>query len=296
MTEIYKPAGWLSLAEITEAPLIRLGIQSPPGKGKTYSALTFPNPVVLDFNKGCGAHIGRPDVIPLPFWDGSFVDKIVKRSGSLNPPNKKDAIIKWLNTEGMKLKPSQTLVADSLTEIGASFHTEYSINGAPTTSKGADDKWDEWKKKDAWYTLLMESIKCLPCNFILITHEVVEWDKQGELTGRCKPILTGAGGDKIVGDFTDWFRQHVAAKPQSPEAVERFKKKYFLNDAQYKEIIESTPSDHSSVYMWQVVPDENFELKTSSLFNPPKFVVANYTSFLKYKRNINKVETKGNVV
>ena len=92
--DIYKPVGSLSLAEITDVPLIRLGIQAPPGKGKTYSALTFPNPVVLNFNKGLGAHTGRGDVIDVPFWDGKFCDKIHPRSGTANPANKKDAFEK----------------------------------------------------------------------------------------------------------------------------------------------------------------------------------------------------------
>ena len=285
--DIYKPVGSLSLAEITDVPLIRLGIQAPPGKGKTYSALTFPNPVVLNFNKGLGAHTGRGDVIDVPFWDGKFCDKIHPRSGTANPANKKDALIDWLLKEGMKLHSNQTLVVDGNTEVEAAFHVEYQILGPPITKGGGFDKYDEWKKKGYWYSLLIETLKAIPCSMVYITHEVVERAEDGELTGRARPLLTGQAGDKIVGDMTDWFRQWAVAKPKTPERVAKFKS-VFANDNEeiLKWMLESTPKEHETIYLWQTQSDERFELKTSSLFNAPKYIVANYSSFNKYKRKI----------
>ena len=77
--EIYKPSGSINLSESQTKPQIRLGIQGPPGSGKTWAALTFPNPVIINLDRGLGAHAGRSDVIDVPFYSGSFVDKIIPR-------------------------------------------------------------------------------------------------------------------------------------------------------------------------------------------------------------------------
>ena len=288
--EIYKPQGCSTLAEQEYSNAIRLGIQSPPGLGKTWSALTFPNPTVADFNKGLGAHIGRSDVIPVPFWDGAFCDKIHKRNGLATPPNQKDAFTDWLLKEGPKLKPYQTFVVDCNTEVEAAFHVQYATDGGPPVSEktGKFDFYDEFKKKLAWYGYLTQLIKALPCMVVYITHETTEWDKQGEATGGAKPLLSGQAGDKIVGDFTDWFRQWAVAKPKSDIAKAKFKETYSLSDADFNEWMTSTPSIHETIYLWQTQSDINFKLKTSSLVNAPKFILANYSSFLKYKRKIIK--------
>lgn len=285
MIEIYKPQGCSTLAEQEYFYGLRVGVQGPPGLGKTFSTLTFPNPFVADFNRGLGAHIGRSNIITAPFWDGKFCDAYQKRNGLMTPPNQKDAFINWLLKEGMKLTKEQTLIADSNTEIDGAFHVQYKADGgSPITSKGGFDTYDEYKKKLAWYTYLISIVKSLPCNFVLITHETKEYSKDGEPTGACKPLMSGQAGDKLVGDFTDWFRQHAVTKPVSDDAKKRFKDKWLMKDEYFQEVLNSTPETHSTIYLWQTQSDENFELKTSSLFNAPKFVIANYSSILKYKR------------
>lgn len=285
MSEIYKPQGCSTLAEQEYSNAIRLGIQSPPGLGKTFSALTFPNPVVADFNKGLGLHRGRTDVVPVPFWDGVFCDKIHKRNGLKCPPNQKDAFTDWMLSEGMKLKPQQTFVVDCNTEVESSFHIQYAADGGPPINeKGKFDTRDEYKKKLAWYGYVTTLIKSLPCMVVYITHETAEWTKEGEPTGGSKPLLSGQAGDKIVGDYTDWFRQHAVSKPISDDAKKRFKEKYFVDDETFKEWMSSTPDIHRTIYLWQTQSDENFQLKVSSLFNAPKFVLANYSSFLKHRK------------
>ena len=62
MAEQYIPKGAVSLNTITVKPQIRLGLQGYSGTGKTWAALTFPNPIVLNLDRGLGAHTGRSDV------------------------------------------------------------------------------------------------------------------------------------------------------------------------------------------------------------------------------------------
>ena len=93
MPDLYIPPHSIPLDKQTTELQIRLLLQAPPFSGKTYAAMSFPNPVVLDFDQKLGAHSGRPDVLQVPFWSGEFCDKIVKRDGLKAPPNKKDALL-----------------------------------------------------------------------------------------------------------------------------------------------------------------------------------------------------------
>jgi len=234
-------------------------------------------------------HRHRTDVIRVRMWDDKLVDKYAPRAGVINPANRKDAIINWLLQEGRKHTKDQTIVVDSLTEVNSSFHVQYEAEGgAPISHKtGKPDKYDQWAKKKTWYTCLMDVMKALPCNCIIIGHELPERGEDGEPTGRMKLMIEGGGGDKLVGDSTDCFRCHAVAKPISEAAVQPFMTKWGIrNKEEYEYVINSTPKDHMNVYFWQVYPDEKFELKTQTLVGAPKFVVADYKSFLKYRRPV----------
>jgi hypothetical protein len=286
MAEIYRPKNAEVMSECKDPVLCRLGLQGPAGKGKTHSALTFPYPTVVDYNKGMEGHRHRDDVLRVRFWDDKLIDKLAPRSGVINQANRRDAIINWLMQDGMKHTKDQTIVIDSLTELNNSFHVQYQCEGgAPISTKtGKPDTWDCWGKKKTWYTILMDVIKALPCNCVIIGHELPERE-DGEPTGKMKLMIEGGGGDKIVGDATDWFRCHAVAKPIADAAIEPFKLKWGIRSKdEYDYVINSTPKDHMNVYFWQVYPDEKFELKTQTLFGAPKFVVADYKSFLKYRR------------
>jgi hypothetical protein len=280
MTTLYKPIDSLTLAETTVDPQIRLGIQSPPGLGKTWAALTFPNPVVLNYNRGLGAHIGRSDVIEVPFYDRKFVDKIHPPDGQQTPPNKKDALLVWLHKEGSKLTSEQTLVLDSSTEIETAYHTQYKLNPV-ITKKGKEDDFAEWRLKIEYFGQVTDLLKSLKCHVVYITHETVERDKEGELTGGARPLLTGQSGDSLAGSFTDWFRQRAIKKPTKEEEA-LYTTKWGWN----REWNDSTPKEHGSIYLWQTSSDSFFKCKSSSLLNPPMFVLANYNTFLKYRRKI----------
>lgn len=287
-TELYKPAGCTTLAETTQPLQIRLGIQSPPGLGKTFAALTFPNPCVLNYNKGLGAHAGRADVIDVPMWFPEFVDSLVKRSGTANPPNRKDALTVWIAKHGVKLTPQQTLVVDSGTEVESAFHIQYKLEfgDGPVSNKGSFNKFHKWAIKEDWYRETIDGLKSLSCGLVYICHETVARNDEGDLTGGARPLLTGVAGDKLVGDFTDWFRMHAIAKPIDDTAKQKMINKFGISLSTADEWIASTPREHGTIYLWQTQADEFFKCKTSSLFNSPKFVIANYATFARYKRTI----------
>lgn len=283
--DIYKPQGCNDLSTMGEQQ-IRLGLQAPPFNGKTFAAMTFPNPVVLSFDQKLGAFEGRSDIIEVPFWNGEFTDKIVKRDGIKAPPNRKDSLLVWLATEGTKLTKNQTLVLDGSTGIEAAFHGQYRLN-PKLTAKGDVDGFDEWKQKGIYFEEVMLYLKGVKCHVIYICHETPDRDKTGELNGKNRPLLTGQFGDRIAGNFTDWFRVLAVKKP-TPETMEKFKAHFKLDDSAVKEWIAS--NDTQTLYVFQTQSDEKADCGTSSLIGAPKYILADYKSFSKYKR-VNKQTT-----
>lgn len=283
MTDLYIPKDSRSLATLTDIPQIRLGLQSPPGEGKTFAACTFPNVVVLNFDKGLGAHYGRSDVIEIPFTDPQFVDSLAKRNGEKDsPPNKRDALTKWLKTEGMKLQPRQTLVFDSGSAIEDAFHTQQRLEPV-TTRTGEINTMAFWGLKLDYYSDLFDTIFNLKCNIVWCSHEQAERNKQGDLSGKNRPLMSGQFADKIVGKFTDWFRQHAQDKPKDgvepkPETLKQFG----MTTAEFMQWCRTFP--RNTVYYWQTESDDLFNAKASSLVNFPKFIPATYESFEKYRR------------
>jgi len=281
---IYKPANCRTLNELKDVPQIRLGIQGFSGTGKTWAALTFPNPVVVNIDRGLGAHIGRTDVIEVPLYDASFCKTL---DPQYHPTKLKDVIIKWLETEGRKLSPEQTLVFDGNTGLANAYHKWFNINQSLFLTKtGQINDFAEWTVKKTYYGEIMELFKTLQCHVVFLCHEVDLKDKNGVAgpvySGKVRPLLTGAFGDELVSHFTDWFRAHATDKIVDPKADD-IMNKWKMSLADYKKWSDSFP--RNTTYSWQTDGDNIFDGKSSSLVNFPKFIPADYASFAKYRRN-----------
>lgn len=290
MSELYLPPGCKPLSEIKELPQIRLGIQGFPNAGKTWAALTFPNPIVANLDRGLGAHIGRSDVTEIPFYDSAFCKSIEPNYTSAS---KKDILIKWLETHGAKLRPNQTLVWDGNTSTQNAYHTWYDANKHKfLTRDGKVNEFAEWNQKLSYYSALFDILKTLPCHVVFICHEVDRSDKvaMGEAkrySGKIRPLLTGQAGDELQSHFTDWFRQHTGDKPANINDVkEETLKLWRMTREEFKAM--SSTFAGNSIYYWQCEGDDIFDAKASSLFNPPRFVPANFSIFEKYRRTVNK--------
>jgi len=98
-----------------------------PFAGKTYAALSFPNPLVLDFdNKNI-----REGIPTIPFYDDGFVESIVRRKNPANAVNRKAALEIWLQQNVGKLK-DYTVILDALTNVEVAFHQQVF---------GVEEKW-----------------------------------------------------------------------------------------------------------------------------------------------------------
>jgi hypothetical protein len=279
---IYTPPGCTTLDKSTTKQQIRLGVQGFPGTGKTWAALTFPNPIVLNLDRGLGAHQGRSDVIEIPFYDSKFSGG----KGQL-----KDKLITWLESEGMKLSSEQTLVFDGCSSLEVSYHQWFALNQHNfLTKQGKVDDFAEFQVKKKYFGELHELFKSLKCDLIFISHESERADKPttvgqpGTYSGKIRPLVTGAYGDIIVRDYTDWFRQHASDKPKdyasiTPESLSNWGMK---SVAEFKSMCEDYP--RNTIYFWQTEGDNIFDGKCSSLINFPRFIPATYKSFTKYMR------------
>jgi AAA domain len=285
-TELYKPKGSVFLSESLDNQ-VRLGIQGAPFSGKTTAALTFPNPVILTYDRKISAHLHRDDVPLVPFYNPAFIDTIVKRPGTMAPPERKDALIKWLETEGLKLSHEQTLLVDGLTGIEDSFHLWFKYNETElaTSKKGEYNKFVQWDLKKAYFTELWNAFKAINCDVVMISHEQDDRNKDGSYNGKIKPLLTGQAADKMGGNFTDWVRQIVISKPKTSEEIEKVCSKYNTDKATVTEWCNATPPSYGSIHLWQTQGDDIMDGGCSSLINTPKFILATYDTFVKYKKN-----------
>ena len=285
----YIPTGCKSLAETTQVPQVRLLIQGFPGTGKTWGGLTFPNPVVCNLDRGLGAHFGRADVIEVPLYDAKFVRESMKKP-SYNPADLKDILLKWLETEAIKLTDTQTLVVDGNTGIQNAYHKWYENNKALFfTQSGQENSFKEWTVKKTYYGEVMEIFKTLKCHVVFICHEVDQKDKNGpqgpSYSGKIRPLLTGAFGDELGSHFTDVFRAHATDRPSdfSTLKADDIKKNWNMTIPEYQKWCMSFP--RNTVYYWQTESDNIFDAKASSLVGHPRYVPATFESFSKYRRS-----------
>ena len=207
--------GLTSIKDAQPSPW-RLGIQGAPGTGKTWAALTFPNPIVLDFDNKLAAHYGREDVQVIQFWDQKFIAEYLYQPGKSPPkpsmpPNRRDAIKKWLREQAPLIPAGFTLILDSWTTVQNSFD-DYTNADPPMSKKGEIDTFAFWGMKLQYSIELAGFLKGLACNVVVIFHEIADRDDEGRLNGKLKPMMQGQFADQLQAHFTDWYRQHANEK------------------------------------------------------------------------------------
>ena len=265
---LYIPKDSVNSSTLPTSP-IRLGIMGVAGSGKTFSALTFPNPVVLDLdNKLGGYREANPAVsFPvLPFWNREFVEgtlKVINNTKTRTidtsyPHNVRDAVDKWLTSEGPKLTPEQTLIVDSFTALNDGFANQTNLPWEVEYSRSGEiDGFAFWKKLLAYNSRICTLLKALPCNVVAIFHELPDRNENGTIMG-LKPLLQGQSADKCPGYFTDFYRQRVFTKDNpGPFKIEDPK---------------------AQVYAWQTCKDKYFQIACKSRHLIPDYVVANFSS------------------
>lgn len=242
-------------------PQTRLMLMGYPGTGKTWSALTFPNPVVLNLDRGLSAHIGKK-IIEIPLYDIALIDALAKRSFQTAPPNARDAVKHWLVNEAQKLEADQTLIVDSWTTLQNAFDLQTKLEPVYSTKTGKEDTYAFWARKVEYALEVCSLLKNIRCHVVVTVHETVERNDDGNLTGKIKPLMQGQFADQLGGHFTDVFRQLAVTRYKEPSNTK-------------SEVI-------GTDYLWQTQSDNVVNCKTC-LVGAPKFIKATYEDYIKYK-------------
>src|SRR5678815_5689738 len=109
-SNIYIPPGTLSLTDPNYKGQLRLAIQGPPKTSKSTAAATFPNPIFLSYDRGLVSLIGRK-ILVVPFYDDTYVHGIMNSNAGF--VNRKEALIRWLESHARLLTKEQTLIFDA---------------------------------------------------------------------------------------------------------------------------------------------------------------------------------------
>lgn len=210
-----------------------LGLMGNPLSGKTFSMLTAPNPYVINYDNKLGAHFGK-DINQAEFGNDDFVDSIVPRTDKKKRPNRKEALIKWLETNMSKFEPEQTVCLDSWSLVQDGFD-QYEETVRHLTKAGQDNEFEFWNQKQIFAREVLSLLKNSKCNIIVTFHEHPQTDSKGNLTGKIGPLMRGRFVHKLSGYFTDWFRQHAIPEYEKPD--------------------DKTSKVVNIEYMWQTKPD-----------------------------------------
>lgn len=256
---------------------IRLLLQGAPGEGKTWSALTFPNPIVLNLdNKLNGYKEANPNsTIRVINFDTDLCSIKLKCSnmgfGKPNnnekQPNVRDAVKKWLELFGPQLTVDDTLILDSWSSLQNRFDSYSKEPHERAISKsGEEDKFAFWGLKQRYSGEICDLLKAFKCNTVVTCHEVAEYDEDGRVTGKLKPVMQGGFAPQLAGQFTDAYRQVCLTRDKK-------------NLTEWEKLMER-PMNGEREYVWKT--------KTDSLFTAccsipwlKGVVTADYSSLIK---------------
>lgn len=219
MTNLYTPPN--AITELPSYSNLIVGIEGFPGTGKTAAALTFPNPIMALFEKpdleGLLSldHLKGVKPIMLPFYSNSWLD--LNQWPKYEAP--RPAVFKayhpagcfklWLDREGPKLSPEQTLIVDNWTRLQELFDE---VNwGFDSFSKGGEvDHFAPWDRKLSFQEEISNALISLPCNVVVLFHEVQERDKAtGVLLDKLQPLSQGKFVAKLKSYYPNFFRAIV---------------------------------------------------------------------------------------
>ena len=196
-----------------ENPQIRLGIIGAPGTGKTTGALTFPDPIVLDFDNKC-----PPGVRSIPFYKPDVLKHWLKSKSSIDY-GPRNGLIDFLKTEATTYPKGTTIILDSWTSIMNTLDLWQDANKSFIY-------WSDKKKEVDGFALhadrlamaveIVLAIKPLACNVIICIHEQIERDDKGNALSTIKPLMKGQFADQMAAHLTGFFRAlHKESFPEN---------------------------------------------------------------------------------
>jgi hypothetical protein len=249
-----------------QAELTRLLLVGPAGWGKSTSSATFPQPVWVDVDNNVPPEIKPKLKHVIPLWNRDFLTN--NAFGGITP----EVLVQYpLNffprilSDARDLTAEYTLVVDNLSAISELLATMISNLHAKAIEKNSYHFWNVWA---AWLNSLFIGLKSLKCHVILIAHEDEIRDNETNRVLNRRWLLDGKKFTPKMGSyFNNIFRQTRIEEKASQFAVQR-----------------SYENMNSAVttlkYMWQVLPDQEFDVARTTIKTNKLFVPAMYQSFL----------------
>lgn len=175
------------------------GLQGAPNSGKTTGACSFPNPIVLDFDKKL-----IPGTRCVEFWNAEYVQSICPCEVR---PNQRDALKIWLRQMRTVLTPADTLIIDSFSRLNDAFDLMADADPRPyLTKKQEVDNFEVFRQKLLYFKTIFELLATMPCRCVVTFHEQIERTETGAPTGKLRPLVTGQFADQVAGFFSNFFR------------------------------------------------------------------------------------------
>jgi hypothetical protein len=269
--DIYIPPTAKPLDDKDSPQTILIGIQGQPGSGKTVASLTFPNPIILHFDKTDITGLIKSaaiikDVTPyqIPFWSETFIlDTLKQRKTSKGGlVDRREAFTSWLRQENAKFKSNQTIILDSWSSMQDSFdNVTFDASEKVYNTKGEENFYAPWDAKISYSLEVVELLKSFNCNVVVLFHETRERDKKtGEFLEKMQPLMQGKFMTELKRHFPYFVRQHC------------------------REPLDEKGQPRKGVdpeYLWQVKSSNDFDCKFIGQPSRPVYLPANYNSLIK---------------
>lgn len=176
-------------------------IAGHPYAGKTHAALTWPNPIVLDFDR----KVTKAGVPTIPFHDDRFVTQVIgPQPLPTQPPNRRDALTMWLLTNLASLPEDSTIILDGLSSVEIAFHSQTeTVEGI----KAAEGGGRLFGKKLDYFSGLLALLSRHRGRVVITCHLTPIFTRDIKTgvdvaTGKCKPMLTGSAAERLAGFST----------------------------------------------------------------------------------------------
>lgn len=204
---------------------IRALIIGPPKTGKTTFALTWPNPIIANFDNNSPSGVDE-----IPFWDANFINKLVPPKNATDTPNMRDAVTKFSRAIHT-LEPHRTLIVDSIGLMESIYTAQEEAEpkpmNPPKDGKPATINIQQlFFRRKAWYETFLCAIRSYNGHVLALVHQAMEYDDNNQQTGMLYPAISGQMKSKLAGFFNNCWQTEIrdgdlAATPPKPA-------KYFI--------------------------------------------------------------------
>lgn len=195
---------------------IRGLIIGPPKTGKTTFCLSWPEPIVINFDNN-----SPPGVDEIPMWNPEFLDTLAKRRSTY--PNVRDATLKVMRQLDT-LRQGGTLILDSIGLMEASYTAQQETDPKPMVMQKDKSMIPNtqamYGDRKVWYETILCALPRYNGNVFALVHQAQEYDDNGMQTGMIYPAISGQMKSKLAGFFNNCWQTVIRDLPNGDKAYD----------------------------------------------------------------------------